>query len=94
MSKRRSRRIRLDSSPISLLGQQAGYMTSVERAKAAGLSVHTLRHLERGSFLPGPEIIDMLAAAYKRTPEDVERACSLTRQDLLRREMDRARQMR
>lgn len=92
--KKRSRRIRLDSSPISLLGQQAGFMTAAERATAAGVSVHTLRHLERGSFLPGPEIIDMLAKAYKRDIRDVERACTLTHENLLRKQLDRARQMR
>ena len=94
MPRKRARRIRLDSSPLSLLGQQAGYMTAPERATASGISVHTLRHLERGSFLPGPEIIDMLARAYERSVRDIERACSLTRENLLRKELERARQLR
>jgi transcriptional regulator with XRE-family HTH domain len=76
------------------MGQQAGYMTGPERAEATGISVHTLRHLERGSFMPGPEIIDKLAEAYDRSVKDIERACSLTRENLLRKELERAREYR
>jgi len=94
MPRKRSRRIRLDSSPLSLIGQRAGFMTCPERAEAAGLSIHTLRHLERGSFLPGPDIVDMLAQAYDRPVPEIERALSLTRENLLRKELERARLMR
>jgi len=94
MPRKRSRRIRLDSSPLSLLGQKSGFMTCRERAEAAGMSIHTLRHLERGSFLPGPEIIDMLAKAYDRPVAEIERACGLTRENLLRKELERARYLR
>ena len=94
MPRKRSRRIRLDSSPLSILGQKSGFMTCRERAEAAGISIHTLRHLERGSFLPGPEIIDMLAKAYNQPVAAVERACGLTRENLLRKELERARYLR
>jgi transcriptional regulator with XRE-family HTH domain len=79
---------------LSILGQKSGFMTCRERAEAAGISIHTLRHLERGSFLPGPEIIDMLAKAYDRPVAEIERACGLTRENLLRKELERARYIR
>jgi len=72
-----------------LIGQQAGFMTALERSKATGIRIATLRHIERGSFHPRAPIVDKLSQTYGRSVEDIERALSLGVEDLVRRDLER-----
>jgi hypothetical protein len=56
--------VRGGSSPLSTLGQRAGYATTVARAQALGISRGYLFHLERGAQVPGPELAARMAQLY------------------------------
>lgn len=90
---KRRRRVRLASNPLSLIGQQAGYYTSAERAAKLKCSRHHLLHIERGAAMPSPELVDRMAAAYQRTIEQIERAARLGRETLARRIIEQSREL-
>ena len=69
------RRVRLTSNPLSIIGQQAGFPTAVERAAAIGSITRSyLLRVERGAQMPSQAIIQRMAQAYGRDVEQIERA--------------------
>lgn len=69
------RRVRLTSNPLSIIGQQAGFPTSAERAAAiGGITRSYLLRVERGAQMPSQAIIKRMAQAYGRDEAAIERA--------------------
>jgi len=88
-----SKRIRLNSPPLSLIGQQAGFMTCAARAEALEISRSYLHDIERGRTLPSAELRDRMTAAYGRSLDDIERAIRLSRTTYSHSLMEQAREL-
>jgi len=72
MSRKRRLRPRRNAGPLAQLGIQAGLPTAVERAIALECSVSHLHHCERGAVMPGLDLIERMAKAYRVKPAVVE----------------------
>jgi transcriptional regulator with XRE-family HTH domain len=83
------RKVRLTNNPLSMLGQQAGYPTSTERAAAiGGITRSYLLRVERGAQMPSQAIIDRMAKAYDKSPETIYRAAVQGCKSLARRVLE------
>ena len=83
------RRVRLTSNPLSIIGQQAGFPTSAERAGAiGGITRSYLLRVERGAQMPSQAIIQRMARAYGRDEAAIERAALQGCKTLARRMLE------
>lgn len=87
------RPMRLTANTLAVWGQKQGLVTGAERAAALGISRSHLLHVERGAVYPSPQLVDRMAAVYKRTSDEVERAAHLARETLAHRMLAQARQL-
>lgn len=85
------RRLRLTNNPLALLRQQAGFASAEAAAKALGYSRSHLLHVERGDFMPSPEMVDAMAAAYHKATTVIERAARLSVENLAQRKINQCR---
>lgn len=89
----RRRRMRLTNNPLAMLRQQAGFSSAGEGAAAIGYSRSHLLHVERGDFMPSPEMVDAMAAAYNQPVTKIERAARLAVENLAQRKINQIRSL-